>query len=150
MYDPSGPICAVLVGTIRPELLGLKRIVPPPAGFPLTVTIPLTVASVSDVSTHGLPSPQPASEKPRPKSASARRISWQKEWHSRAPSILIGRDDLAAGPRPEGPPGRDVDGRLDELDRAVAEQDVHAAGMMAVGDVGDLEIPSGSSRCWAA
>ena len=41
--------------------------------------------------------------------------------------------------RAEGPPGVDADARLDELDRAVAEQDVDAAGMVAAGVVGDLE-----------
>jgi hypothetical protein len=33
--------------------------VPPVAGTPLTITTPVTVASVSEVSTLGLPSPQP-------------------------------------------------------------------------------------------
>src|SRR5207248_6855526 len=56
---PSGPMSADLVGTIRPELLGLKWIVPPVTGIPLAVTTPVTVASLSEVSTLGLPSPQP-------------------------------------------------------------------------------------------
>ena len=46
VYLPSGPMSAVLVGTIRPELLGLKLIVPPVTGTPLAVTTPVTVASV--------------------------------------------------------------------------------------------------------
>src|SRR6516162_11561016 len=59
VYFPSGPIGADRMGTILPELAGLKRIDPPVAGTPLTETTPLTVASVSDMSTLGLPSPQP-------------------------------------------------------------------------------------------
>ena len=46
VYEPSGPISAVRIGTLRPELFPLKRIVPPSAGLPLTETIPLTVAFV--------------------------------------------------------------------------------------------------------
>ena len=39
--------------------------------------------------------------------------------------------------RPEVPPGRQADRVLDEPDRAVAERDVDAAGMAAVGRVDD-------------
>jgi hypothetical protein len=48
---------------MRPELLGLKRMVPPVAGTPLTETTPVTVASFKDVSVRGLPSPQPCMTK---------------------------------------------------------------------------------------
>src|SRR5690242_5685693 len=57
----------------------------------------------------------------------------------RTESILVGPDDLATGPRADGPPRRCADAILDELDRAVAEQDVDPAGVVAAGDVRDLE-----------
>src|SRR3954468_6291510 len=47
------------VPTIRPELLGLKLIFPPVAGVPFTVTTPVTVASLCEVSIDGFPSEQP-------------------------------------------------------------------------------------------
>ena len=45
-------------------------------------------------------------------------------------SETIGRDDFAAAARPQGPPARPVDRLLDEMDRAVQEQDVHASRVM--------------------
>ena len=47
--------------------------------------------------------------------------------------VAVGADDLAAGDRAQGTPGRPVDGVLDEPDAAVAEQGVHPAGMVAPG-----------------
>src|SRR4051794_6350889 len=44
-------------------------------------------------------------------------------------SIAAGVDDLAAGLGPDGTPGKDADAVLDELDRAVAEDHVHATGV---------------------
>ena len=46
-------------------------------------------------------------------------------------SERIGADDLAAGDAPQRPPGLAVHGALDEPHRAVAEQGVHAAGVVA-------------------
>src|SRR5262245_5816049 len=48
-------------------------------------------------------------------------------------SVLIGADDLAAGLGGDGPPGRQRDGILDELDGAVEEADVHAARVVRLG-----------------
>ena len=56
-----------------------------------------------------------------------------------ARSVLVGRNDLATGPRSQGPPRLHSDARLDELDRAVAEQHVDTARVMAAGDVSDLK-----------
>ena len=50
-------------------------------------------------------------------------------------SIGAGVDDLAAGLAPEGPPGVHADAVLDEVDRAVGEPDVDAAGVIAPGGV---------------
>ena len=46
-------------------------------------------------------------------------------------SIRIGREDLAAPDRIQADPDNRVDGVLDEVDGAVAEAGVHAAGMPA-------------------
>ena len=48
-------------------------------------------------------------------------------------SIAVGADHLAVGPRAEGPVGRHVDRVLDELDAAVGEREVGAAGVVALG-----------------
>src|SRR5262249_25957562 len=55
----------------------------------------------------------------------------------RAGSVRVGADDLAAVAGAQIPPGLDVDRALEELDTAVAEQDVAAAGVVA-GGVGVL------------
>src|SRR3954466_12998622 len=46
-------------------------------------------------------------------------------------SESVGADDLASGPGPEGPPSRQVDRILDELDGAVCEGDVNPARVVA-------------------
>ena len=43
----------------------------------------------------------------------------------------IAADDLTAGAGPEGPPGRNGDRVLDELDRAIGEGDMDAPGVVA-------------------
>ena len=48
-------------------------------------------------------------------------------------SVAIGRDDLAVGPGPYRPVRLDGDRRLDEVDATVGEQEVGAAGVVAVG-----------------
>ena len=48
-------------------------------------------------------------------------------------SVAIGRDDFAVGLGPQRPVGLDGDRRLDEVDAAVGEQEVGAAGVVAVG-----------------
>src|SRR5438309_2274106 len=52
---------------------------------------------------------------------------------ARSRSELVGADDLAAADRPQGDPDGAVDGVLDEPHRAVAEQGVHPARMLAPG-----------------
>ena len=47
--------------------------------------------------------------------------------------VGVGADDFAARPGGQGPPGRRVDGILDELDRAVEERHVHPAGVVRAG-----------------
>src|SRR5262249_51665178 len=56
--------------------------------------------------------------------------------HGSSRSVRIGADHLAPGHGAEGPPGVAVDGAFDEPDRAVAEGDVHAAGVTAAGGDG--------------
>ena len=46
-------------------------------------------------------------------------------------SILVGADDLAAGPRHQGAIGRHVDAILDEPHRAVGHREIAAAGVEA-------------------
>ena len=51
-------------------------------------------------------------------------------------SVAVGRNDLAAVATAQSLPGCDVDGVLDEPDRAVGQQRVDAAGVLASrGDV---------------
>lgn len=58
-----------------------------------------------------------------------------------SPSVRVGTDQLAAIASSEPPPRRDVDGILDELDRAVAETHVHATGMGIVAVMMSLNPP---------
>src|SRR5262249_8559934 len=51
-------------------------------------------------------------------------------------SVAVGTDDFAADDGAKRPPGRAVDGRLDEPDAPVAEQHVHATGVIAPGGDG--------------
>src|SRR5579863_9143630 len=63
----------------------------------------------------------------------------------RARSVLVGRDDLAAGLGADGPPHGQADRLLDERDVAVAEADVDAAGMAAAGRPGAAqEVTAGA------
>src|SRR4051812_36790547 len=48
-----------------------------------------------------------------------------------SPSVLVGANDFAAGAGAQGPIRVTVDGVLDELDRAIGESEVGAAGMQA-------------------
>src|SRR5205814_10416440 len=73
-------------------------------------------------------------------------------WPSRAEpgqvtsrSVLVGRDDLTAGLGADGPPHGQADRLLDELDMAVAETDVDAAGVAAAGRPGAAqEVTAGA------
>ncbi len=59
----------------------------------------------------------------------------------------IGADDFAAGLGGEGPPGRQRDGILDELDRPVEEPDIHAAGVVGLGvDHRDVVVAGGQGQ----
>src|SRR5205823_1375604 len=54
-------------------------------------------------------------------------------WAARPPrSIRVGADDLAAFPAAEGAEGVQVDRLLEEVDRPVGEEEVAAAGMLAL------------------
>src|SRR3954463_9862167 len=55
-------------------------------------------------------------------------------------SIRVGADDLAAAPRTQGPPGLEVHGILDESHGSVAEADVDAAGVEAIGRRGAVNV----------
>ena len=55
-------------------------------------------------------------------------------------SIGVGADDLAALAGPDGPPDEQVDRVLHETDGAVAEDDVHAAGVPAAERVGRRKL----------
>src|SRR5439155_1282633 len=48
-------------------------------------------------------------------------------------SILVGGEDLAPSAGAQEPPGLEADRVLDEVDRAIHERDVHAAGVVAGG-----------------
>ena len=80
--------------------------------------------SKSDVSRHRRP-------------LAVRHLSWSGQGRigrSRAdpPSVITGRDDLAAGPGDQPGEDPDVDGGLQETHRAVREHDVGPAGVEAV------------------
>ena len=69
---------------------------------------------------------------PVPQSFSVNPSRIRGSWR-RSRSIGVGRNHLAAGDRPQAPPDHAVDAALDELDGAVAQEDVDAAGMVAAG-----------------
>ena len=66
-------------------------------------------------------------------------------------SVRVGRDHLAAGDRAQGCAGWPLIAVLDEPDRAVAQQDVDAAGVVAVGGDSGVDRAArclvGRSRC---
>src|SRR5208283_6185352 len=64
--------------------------------------------------------------------ARAWRAARAGSWPGRR-SICVGRKHLTSGDRPQSPPDHAVDAALDELDRAVAQEGVDAAGMVAAG-----------------
>src|SRR5262245_51791696 len=56
--------------------------------------------------------------------------------HGEAPSIGVGRDDLADAPATQGGPGREADRGLGETDRAVTHERVRPAGVEGIHLVG--------------
>src|SRR5262249_37895991 len=132
-----------------PELLGLKRIVPPVAGTPFTETLPVTVASVKDESVFGLPSPQPCTPQAVRIAVAASVVEMARNRRMSVLhgfSILVCRDHFITRSRAKRPPRGNVDRRLDCLHRAVAKQHVDHAGMVAARDVRDLQARSAAPR----